>query len=54
MQSQLAYDLAVKGPIRPINSKTPILYGINCISFDGPEFTLGWYNFKNTRNCQRR
>lgn len=41
MQSQLAYDLAVKGTIRPANSKTPIIYGIKCIDFVGPEFTLG-------------
>lgn len=41
MQSQLACDLAIKGPIRPINSKLPILYGIKCIDFDPPSFTIG-------------
>ncbi|VEN49202.1 unnamed protein product [Callosobruchus maculatus] len=40
MQSQLAYELAAQGPIRPINSKLPIIYGIKCIDYEGPEFTL--------------
>lgn len=40
MQSQLAYELAIKGPIRPANSKVPILYGMRCVDFIGPEFTL--------------
>ncbi|XP_056644810.1 pseudouridylate synthase TRUB2, mitochondrial [Diorhabda sublineata] len=40
MQSQLAYELAVKGPIRPANSKIPIIYGIKCIDFQAPNFTL--------------
>ncbi|KAG5869616.1 hypothetical protein JTB14_031794 [Gonioctena quinquepunctata] len=40
MQSQLAYELAVKGPIRPINSKIPIIYGLKCIEFDAPNFAL--------------
>lgn len=43
MQSQLAYDLAAKGPIRPADSKIPIVYGMKCIDFVGPEFTLGVY-----------
>lgn len=40
MQSQLAYELAIKGPIRPANSKLPIIYGIKCVEYKGPEFTL--------------
>lgn len=40
MQSQLAYELAIKGPIRPANSKVPIIYGLKCLNFIGPEFTL--------------
>lgn len=40
IQSQLAYELAVKGPIRPANSKVPIVYGLKCVDFIGPEFTL--------------
>lgn len=44
MQSKLAYELAVQGPIRPANSKLPIIYGLKCIDFKGPEFTIGLYN----------
>ncbi|CAG9772958.1 unnamed protein product [Ceutorhynchus assimilis] len=40
MQSQAAYDLAIQGLIRPANSKIPVIYGIKCVEFDGPEFTL--------------
>ncbi|XP_023024914.2 pseudouridylate synthase TRUB2, mitochondrial [Leptinotarsa decemlineata] len=40
IQSQLAYDLAVKGPIRPINSKIPIIYGLKCVEYDAPNFVL--------------
>ncbi|XP_044757228.1 mitochondrial mRNA pseudouridine synthase Trub2 [Coccinella septempunctata] len=40
MQSQLAYELAVKGPIRPVDSKIPVLYGIKCVDFNPPDFTL--------------
>ncbi|XP_050309799.1 pseudouridylate synthase TRUB2, mitochondrial [Anthonomus grandis grandis] len=40
LQSQTAYELAVQGLIRPANSKIPILYGIKCIEFEPPEFTL--------------
>nr|CAI5840066.1 unnamed protein product [Callosobruchus analis] len=40
MQSQLAYELAAQGPIRPVNSKLPVIYGMKCIDYAGPEFTL--------------
>jgi len=40
MQSQTAYELAVQGLIRPVNSKIPIIYGIKCVKFEGPQFTL--------------
>lgn len=40
MQSQTAYDLAVKGLIRPADSKIPVIYGIKCVDFQGPGFTL--------------
>lgn len=40
MDSQTMYDLAVEGPIRPANSKIPVLYGIKCVHFDSPNFTL--------------
>lgn len=41
LQSQTAYELAAKGPIRPMDSKTPVIYGIKCVEFDPPNFTLG-------------
>lgn len=40
LQSQTAYDLAVQGLIRPANTKIPVIYGIKCVEFQGPEFTL--------------
>lgn len=45
IQSQAAYEMASKGPIRPTNSainkiKVPILYSIKCIHFERPHFTL--------------
>ncbi|CAE1287847.1 TRUB2 [Acanthosepion pharaonis] len=40
-QSQEAYELACKGLIRPLeNSAVPILYGVRCIDFNLPNFTL--------------
>lgn len=41
MQSQTAYELAVKGPIRPVASNIPLLYSIRCIEFKRPYFTIG-------------
>lgn len=40
IQSQAAYELACKGPIRPSNRQNPTIYGIRCIEFNRPEFTL--------------
>ncbi|XP_017771216.1 PREDICTED: probable tRNA pseudouridine synthase 2 [Nicrophorus vespilloides] len=40
MQSQTAYDLAIKGPIRPANSKLPLIYGLKCVHFQPPNFTI--------------
>lgn len=40
MQSQTAYELAVQGLVRPMNSKIPVIYGIKCVEFNGPEFTI--------------
>lgn len=41
MQSQAAYELAVKGPIRPAVAEIPMVYTIKCVEFEPPEFTLG-------------
>lgn len=41
LQSDTAYELAKQGLIRPANSKIPIIYGIKCVEFDAPNFTIG-------------
>ena len=44
IQSQEAYDLASKGLLRPMHTKTPPqIYSIRCIEFDRPYFKLGIY-----------
>lgn len=43
IQSQTAYELAAKGPIRPADSKIPVIYGIKCVEFEPPNFTLGMH-----------
>ncbi|XP_078044992.1 pseudouridylate synthase TRUB2, mitochondrial [Augochlora pura] len=40
IQSQAAYDLAVKGLLRPQNKAIPMIYTIRCVDFSPPEFTL--------------
>ncbi|OXU19214.1 hypothetical protein TSAR_002454 [Trichomalopsis sarcophagae] len=40
MQTQAAYELAIKGPIRPADPRIPMVYNIKCIDFKPPEFTL--------------
>lgn len=45
VQSQAAYEFAVKGLLRPANSEIPIIYGLKCVEFDSPNFTLGIYYF---------
>ncbi|XP_072935391.1 pseudouridylate synthase TRUB2, mitochondrial [Epargyreus clarus] len=40
MESQTMYELASQGVIRPANNKLPVLYGIKCVHFDPPNFTL--------------
>lgn len=33
--------MACEGPLRPANSKIPIIYGIKCVQFEPPDFVLG-------------
>lgn len=40
IDSQTTYDLASQGLIRPSNNKLPVVYGIKCVHFDPPNFTL--------------
>lgn len=43
IQSQAAYELAVKGLLRPTDSNIPMIYTVKCIDFSPPEFMLGKY-----------
>lgn len=40
VQSQAAYELAAQGPIRPSSKHMTIMYGIKCIEFVPPNFTI--------------
>ncbi|XP_026727474.1 mitochondrial mRNA pseudouridine synthase Trub2 [Trichoplusia ni] len=40
MESQTTYELAAQGLIRPASSKLPVIYGIKCVDFKPPNFTL--------------
>lgn len=50
MQSQAAYELAIKGTIRPDSFKIPVLYGIKCINFDRPTFELEIHAINETED----
>nr|CAG4639394.1 EOG090X0AGI [Daphnia magna] len=39
-QSQTAYELASKGLLRPAVNGPPLIYGIKCVHFNPPDFTL--------------
>lgn len=41
IQSQAAYEMAVQGPLRPAESNIPLIYGLRCIEFKKPYFTIG-------------
>ena len=42
LQSQEAYEMAKTGLIRPKNIEAgPVIYGMKCIEFNPPDFTLG-------------
>lgn len=40
LRSQTAYELACKGAFRSIDQTIPLLYGIRCLEFQRPHFTL--------------
>lgn len=40
IQSQSAYEIAKRGLIRPTDKTLPVLYGMKCIEFDRPKFTI--------------
>lgn len=41
IKSQDAYELAVQGMLRPGDPHVPMIYGIKCIEFNPPHFTIG-------------
>lgn len=40
IQSQSAYDMAVRGLIRPATNEIPVIYGVRCIEFRRPNFLI--------------
>lgn len=38
--SQEAYELATQGPIRPAILEEPVVYGLKCVHFQPPDFTI--------------
>ena len=40
VNSQAAYELAARGPLRPARGSPPVLYGLRCVQFAPPFFTL--------------
>lgn len=41
LQTQEAYEMAVRGSIRPMNQSPMLITGIRCLHFAPPEFLLG-------------
>ncbi|CAH0393216.1 unnamed protein product [Bemisia tabaci] len=39
-RSQTAYDWASQGLLRPFKTKSPVIYGIKCVDYSPPEFTV--------------
>lgn len=40
IKSNAAYEIAKRGLIRPADSTLPVVYGIKCVQFDRPRFTV--------------
>ena len=40
LQSQEAYEIAAKGPVRPENLSDGLIYNLKCIKYSPPDFTL--------------
>ena len=40
MQSQEAYEIACRGPVRPENLSDGLIYNIKCVKYKPPDFTL--------------
>lgn len=44
LQTQEAYEMAVKGLVRPMTASPMLITGIRCIHFAPPEFILGMWS----------
>lgn len=40
IQSNAAFEIAKRGLIRPTDNTLPVVYGIKCVQFDRPKFTV--------------
>ncbi|NXG63927.1 TRUB2 synthase, partial [Hemiprocne comata] len=54
LKSQEAYELAVKGLIRPMEKSPPIITGIRCLQFTPPEFQLEIHCLHETQQYLRK
>ncbi|KAJ7409825.1 TruB pseudouridine synthase family member 2 [Pitangus sulphuratus] len=54
MQTQEAYELAVKGLIRPMDKSPPIITAIRCLQFAPPEFQLEIHCLHETQQYLRK
>ncbi|KAK2499258.1 hypothetical protein MC885_011457 [Smutsia gigantea] len=52
LQTQEAYEMAVRGSIRPMNKSPMLITGIRCLYFAPPEFLLG-LELKSTAVCSQ-
>lgn len=41
IQTQAAFELVALGPLRPTVTNIPLIYGLRCIDFKKPYFTIG-------------
>ncbi|KAM3825423.1 pseudouridylate synthase TRUB2, mitochondrial isoform 1-T1 [Vipera latastei] len=54
LQTQEAYELAVKGLIRPMNKSPPLITAVRCLRFDPPEFQLEIHCLHETQQYLRK
>ncbi|MBN3317386.1 TRUB2 synthase, partial [Atractosteus spatula] len=54
LQTQEAYDLAVKGLLRPMDKSPPLITGLRCLSYEPPDFTLEVQCLNETQKYLRK
>ncbi|XP_037257140.1 mitochondrial mRNA pseudouridine synthase TRUB2 isoform X2 [Falco rusticolus] len=54
MKTQEAYELAIKGLIRPMGKSPPIITAVRCLQFAPPEFQLEMHCLHETQQYLRR